>query len=417
MKNILSKLKKWKSKKAAADLISIIISVVLIAALVLGILLFLSNKVRSTAMDEINNTMNTITGIAEANRNNADIVIPGGPGGEPIIPPVEERLEGDGQKFYTVAPSALSFRSTAPLDEFQEVQINGETVDPSNYELEEGSTIVKLKYDYLSTLDAGSYELSVVSDSKTVNGGFAVVEPELNEYGFYYNVPYSYSVEFDSLSFTGIEGAVIFLDDDATIINVPLYDEITYSQLQKSGTDYSFSMSFVDGDVTVTGNFATDGKSFVVVNAYVDPNDEWALGQPSFNVSGFDCVVNPEFVAADADYFYVTDYEGSKYLISPISQKDSYKVSQTNINNRPVSAIMNGAFYNRTDLKSIEISSSITYLGWHTFTGCTGLHTIIFNGTISQWNAVDKGGCGENEPWNRDIPATYVQCADGQVAI
>ena len=87
MTNILSKFKKWKSKKAAADLISIIISVVLIAALVLGILLFLSNKVRNTAMDEINNTMNTITGIAEANRNNTDIVVPGGPGGGPIIPP------------------------------------------------------------------------------------------------------------------------------------------------------------------------------------------------------------------------------------------------------------------------------------------------------------------------------------------
>ena len=73
-----------KIKKAAADLISIIVSVVIIAALVLGILLFLSNKVRSTAMDEINNTMNTITGIAEANRNNTDIIVPGGPGGGEI---------------------------------------------------------------------------------------------------------------------------------------------------------------------------------------------------------------------------------------------------------------------------------------------------------------------------------------------
>ena len=73
-----------KIKKAAADLISIIVSVVIIAALVLGILLFLSNKVRQTAQDEINNTMNTITGIAEANRNNTDIVIPGGPGGGEI---------------------------------------------------------------------------------------------------------------------------------------------------------------------------------------------------------------------------------------------------------------------------------------------------------------------------------------------
>ena len=65
---------------------------------------------------------------------------------------VVEALGGSGSEYYTVAPSALSFRSTAPLDDFQEVQINGEIVDPSNYTLEEGSTIVKLSSDYLKTL-------------------------------------------------------------------------------------------------------------------------------------------------------------------------------------------------------------------------------------------------------------------------
>jgi hypothetical protein len=77
-----------------------------------------------------------------------------------------------------MAPSTLSFRSTAPLNELQDVQINGQTVDPANYELEEGSTIVKLKHDYLSTLDIGKYEVSVVSDSKIVKGDFTVTAPE-----------------------------------------------------------------------------------------------------------------------------------------------------------------------------------------------------------------------------------------------
>ena len=113
MKTILSKFKKWKSKKAAADLISIIVSVVIISALVLGILLFLSNKVRSTAMDEINNTMNTITGIAEANRNNTDIVIPGGPGGEPIIPP--EQSTGS-YYFNAYSMSIYDEEPSTPLD-------------------------------------------------------------------------------------------------------------------------------------------------------------------------------------------------------------------------------------------------------------------------------------------------------------
>ena len=86
-----------------------------------------------------------------------------------------ERLEGDGAEYYTLAPTALSFRSTAPLNELQEVQINGVTVDPSNYTLEEGSTIVTFPIDYLKTLNVGSYEVAVASNSKNVKGGFSVV--------------------------------------------------------------------------------------------------------------------------------------------------------------------------------------------------------------------------------------------------
>ena len=50
-------------------------------------------------------------------------------------------LEGDGQTYYTLAPTALSFRSSADINDFQEVQINGVTLDQSNYNITEGSTM------------------------------------------------------------------------------------------------------------------------------------------------------------------------------------------------------------------------------------------------------------------------------------
>jgi hypothetical protein len=103
---------------------------------------------------------------------------------------VEERLEGDGAEYYTLAPTALSFRSTAPLNEFQSVQINSVTVDPSNYTLEEGSTIVTFPIDYLKTLNRGNYEVTIASENKTVKGEFNVAAPDLNKLGFYYNQPY-----------------------------------------------------------------------------------------------------------------------------------------------------------------------------------------------------------------------------------
>ena len=106
-----------------------------------------------------------------------------------------EVLEGNGQTFHKMAPSALSFRSTAPLDEFQEVRINGQVVDPSNYTLTEGSTIVTLNIDYLNSLDADNHQITVVSSSKSPSGSFEVIEPEVNNYNFYYNQPYSAYVD------------------------------------------------------------------------------------------------------------------------------------------------------------------------------------------------------------------------------
>jgi hypothetical protein len=46
------------------------------------------------------------------------------------------------------------------------------------------------------------------------------------------------------------------------------------------------------------------------------------------------------------------------------------------------------------------------------FSGCSGLTSITFDGTIEQWNNINKG-----DGWNKNVPATYVQCTDGQVTL
>ena len=55
-------------KKGAADLIAIVVSVVIVAALAIGVLSFLSTKTRDTAKTEIEATMTTITDAASNNR-------------------------------------------------------------------------------------------------------------------------------------------------------------------------------------------------------------------------------------------------------------------------------------------------------------------------------------------------------------
>jgi hypothetical protein len=344
---------------------------------------------------------------------------------------VEERLEGDGQEFYTMAPSTLSFRSTAPLNELQDVQINGETVDPSNYTLEEGSTIVKLKHEYLSTLDTGKYELSVVSDSKTVKGDFTVAAPELNEYGFYYGQPYFInSNEFMMWSF---KSAVIFDEDNTVhIYQLDSSNRYTGSYSYENGT-ISFILAndqSMAGEDPFNGSFSEDGRT---LSGILDFN---MLGVGPIEVS-LRLVDN---VVCDRTYIYyqsslsTAGTNGIEYF--PLDcTLTNYPAAKDNILGLPVDSIPYEAFMYFTNMESVQIPNSVINIGAYAFSsctslvgttipdsvtlidtcafkGCTSLTEIIFKGTTAQWSAITK-----YSDWNSGVLATHVQCSDGQVAL
>ena len=60
---------------------------------------------------------------------------------------------------------------------------------------------------------------------------------------------------------------------------------------------------------------------------------------------------------------------------------------------------------------SIMISDNITSIGNTAFQGCMW-ESITFGGTVEQWNLITFG-----DYWNSGVPAAYVQCTDGQVAL
>ena len=78
----------------------------------------------------------------------------------------------------------------------------------------------------------------------------------------------------------------------------------------------------------------------------------------------------------------------------------------------PVTTIGDWAFSYCSGLKSIEIPDSVTMIGVSAFYNCRSLTSITFEGTIEQWNAIEK-----NRNWAAGISVTEVVCSDGTVAL
>ena len=77
-----------------------------------------------------------------------------------------------------------------------------------------------------------------------------------------------------------------------------------------------------------------------------------------------------------------------------------------------VTSIGEYAIYNCSSLTSVVIGNSVTSIDKYAFGFCSSLTNIIFNGTKAEWSSISK-----QSDWNYNVPATYVQCTDGQVTL
>ena len=91
-----------------------------------------------------------------------------------VIPKLPKIIAGAEQTWTRGSKDGLAVTSDAPFDGFQKVQVDGKDLDPANYEVKEGSTVVTLKPTYLETLSQGGHSLSIVSDSGTATTTFTI---------------------------------------------------------------------------------------------------------------------------------------------------------------------------------------------------------------------------------------------------
>ena len=342
-------------------------------------------------------------------------------------------LEGDGQTYHKMAPSSLSFRSTAPLDEFQNVLINGQPLDNSAYTLTEGSTIVSLDIDYLDSLDIDKYEISVVSDSGARTGTFDVVTSEQSSTGFYYyNQPYYAGyVEIGDPNMPNFSGTISFIileDGSVGCVNASV-PNIEYAQVSVENNIYTISFA----DAKVKGYFSNDGLRFIGTEVFASGGGF----MPDYTGPGIDFFLDENYAVSDDEYLYILDDYSNFYKALPIdSTKSTYIPVKSNINNIQVLELASNSFSNNenlvvanmitagieiinahtfymcSNLKSITIPKTVNTIHSNAFYDCPQLNTIIFEGTIEEWNNLTKYGNLLDK-----VPATHVQCSDGTISI
>jgi hypothetical protein len=88
--------------------------------------------------------------------------------------------------------------------------------------------------------------------------------------------------------------------------------------------------------------------------------------------------------------------------------------SLTNIDlsNTQITSIFGWTLNGCTSLTNIMLPCGMTYIGYGALYNCTALTNLNYAGSIDDWENVLL-----DEIWNYNVPATYVQCSDGQVPL
>ena len=77
-----------------------------------------------------------------------------------------------------------------------------------------------------------------------------------------------------------------------------------------------------------------------------------------------------------------------------------------------VTSIGKGAYSHCTDLTSITIPIGVTRIDQWAFYGCKALEEIEYEGSMQQWNLIQKG-----KDWSKGVKHCIIVCNDGDIVL
>ena len=92
-------------------------------------------------------------------------------GSQQVIPTI---IEGAGSSYTQGSGNTIYFRSSDSFANFQKVMVDNAELSADCYTATEGSIIITLKLEYLSTLEAGTHSISIVSANGVATADFEV---------------------------------------------------------------------------------------------------------------------------------------------------------------------------------------------------------------------------------------------------
>lgn len=110
-------------------------------------------------------------------------------------------------------------------------------------------------------------------------------------------------------------------------------------------------------------------------------------------------------------YIFSPDWVDGGMVVTTLNREGETNVEiPYTIFGRNVIRIGNEAFKGCYTLQSVTIPGSVGSIGDRAFDGCFGLTNIVYDGTSTEWNRIEKG-----EDWDRGVGSYVIHCNDTDI--
>ena len=264
-------------------------------------------------------------------------------------------------------------------------------------------------------------------------------DPDLNDSKILYNTKYYGKIHFEDDSYYSVE----FFENNTLKYTNMATNEVyecafklytcreycqenldTFSQSEKDSWAQSlgFDSDYTDEDLIVWmcesyenpqitpdayAIFEINGFGVPVPFLYIDNQKELYIN--AFNGNGdinlFSCEID---CVETTDYYYLSNPNKTTYFACIKDDKASFEKVCSDINGIPVELYGTYAY---STINTISLPKNII-IGYHAFFRCNNLNTIIYDGTMAEWNGLVKG-----EKWNYGTQLQRIECSDGIIDV